>query len=286
MYIGNIEALKKILSNICAMLSSAHSNEDVFKDALERELQDMYKFTDDSFSLNPIHLYDKYHLAIRPREGAWVVNAEGHRVKDPVDVALIAVKALNQNIKQLSKTSSAMEEVLSDFLSSLKSREPGVLSVEIPEDCSDPSEFIKEVLRNRFGKDSQGFSGRGQNTCGDCGGRPNQSHSVFENLLNSIRRSQIVNDVNQIAEEYMTPQKPLSPEETPCEPGLIYHELSMIAEEHANSRLRPFNVKVNGHSFVLQYHVRARVWMVIESDPKSLTMETFATVKEHRLKNV
>lgn len=286
MYIGNIEALKKILSNICAMLSSVHSNEDVFKDALERELQDMYKFTDDSFSLNPIHLYDKYHLAIRPREGAWVVNAEGHRVKDPVDVALIAVKALNQSIKQLSKTSSAMEEVLSDFLSSIKSREPGVLSVEIPEDCSDPSEFIKEVLRNRFGKDPRGFSGQDRNTCEDCGERSDESHSVFENFLNSLHRSQIVSNVNRIAEEYMAPQKPLSPEETPCEPGLIYHELSQIAEACARTRTQPFRVKVNDHRFVLQYHIRARAWVVTESDPKSLTMETLITVKEHRLKNV
>lgn len=150
MYIRNNTAvLEEILVSICKMVSRPKNNE-AMGAQLRDQLHELFKVVQ-PMSLEPIPLYSDYYLAAGER--TWIVDKNMNRVKDPVDVCLIAIKAIRI---MLAKAARNEAELRSAFAMGSCACGGGGINIgkkygdNLPEEEKDPTGFIRKAIEEMF----------------------------------------------------------------------------------------------------------------------------------------
>lgn len=148
MYIlNNTVVLEEILVSICKMVSRPKN--EAMGVELRDQLHELFKVVQ-PMSLEPIPLYSDYYLAAGER--TWIVDKNMNRVKDPVDVCLIAIKAIRIMLAKAARNEAELRSALATGScacgKNTSTRQP--VSVEIPKEEKDPTGLIRKVLEEMF----------------------------------------------------------------------------------------------------------------------------------------
>ncbi len=172
MYIRNNTAvLEEILVSICKMVSRPKNNE-AMGAQLRDQLHELFRVVQ-PMSLEPIPLYSDYYLAAGER--TWIVDKNMNRVKDPVDVCLIAIKAIRIMLAKAARNEAELRsafDIARDRFPDLKTPEAFLgaaealvmgscgcskktstrqpVSVEIPKEEKDPLGFIRKAIEEMY----------------------------------------------------------------------------------------------------------------------------------------